>query len=229
MEILSFGKQQQLGLASNLESNNENRIANSFLRHYGAIEVISVVDAENNYATGNKIYIGSIDQNGLVLIWNLKDGEVLKMLKVQANAAYSISDSYPTKLLFSYQDEKTTYIELINLETDEKFKRIEGIRLGDESISSGSYCTHMGSKSKTFKSKKKSLKFIKKLEPHFFLSNISATSYCVSNKNPKTLRICNVNNLGIEAKVDLNQQTRYLKANSSLTALAACDGYNKKK
>ena len=66
METLSSGKLPQLSLASNLESNKKNRVAKDFLRHYGAIEVISVVASESEYTTRNQIYIGSIDQNGLM-------------------------------------------------------------------------------------------------------------------------------------------------------------------
>ena len=146
------------------------------------------------------------------------------MLKVQANAAYSISDTYPTKILVSYQDEKTTYIEIINSETNEKSKRIDEIRFEDESISSTSYCTYLGNKTNTFKSKSIIDIHSQSLGPYFFLSNTAATSYCVSSKRSTNLRIRNINNPGIEAKVDLKMQARYLKGNHSLTSLIACDG-----
>lgn len=62
------------------------------------------------------------------------------------------------------------------------------------------------------------------LEPYFFLSNLAANNYCVSNKNTRKLRFRNINFLDLEAKVDLQIPARCLKGNYSLTALIACDG-----
>lgn len=75
------------------------------------------------------------------------------MIKIQANAAYSISDTWPIKVLYSYQDEKNIYIEHINLETNEKIKIIDGIIFEDESVSPYSYRTQLGDKTNIFRSK----------------------------------------------------------------------------
>lgn len=89
----------------------------------------------------DKTFVGSVDITGIAILWNLENGEISHIVKLEGNSAYSISNSQPIRMMAAYIVEGIIYTEFDYTEKGEKMKNIEGVVYEDEYISPSYYST----------------------------------------------------------------------------------------
>ena len=62
----------------------------------------------------------------MALIWDLSDGSILQIKKIEPNASYLISETQPLKIISSYFKQEKMVTELIDLSTENRIQSVEG-------------------------------------------------------------------------------------------------------
>ena len=90
---------------------------------------------DRKLAVGNA-QVTSVDSSGMILFWDLSDGTILQIKKIEPNASYLISETQPFKVLSSYFQQEKVVAELLDLTTDNKIQSIENTILSDNLVAS---------------------------------------------------------------------------------------------
>lgn len=213
-----------------LKSKNttENEYVNNFLRHYSSVDFLNVISIDDRRLSVDNAQVTSVDSSGMVIVWDLSDGSILQIKKIEPNASYLISETQPLKIISSYFKQDKIIAELLDLSTENRIQSIEGFYDVENEL--GSTPSHMITLQKInseSKSMVKSFTFFLKntLEPNFFFANKNCRNFCIANKRDKQIWVSNIYQPGKRIKIDINMSLKILHSNHSFTSFIASDGY----
>mgnify|MGYP003578353339 CR=1 FL=1 len=141
-----------------LKSKNttENQYVKNFFRHYSPVEFLNVISIDDRRLSVENAQVTSVDSSGMALVWDLSDGSILQIKKIEPNASYLISETQSLKIISSYFKQDKIVAELLDLSTENRIQSVEGFYDVDNEL--GSTPSHMVSLQKINSESKSTVK-----------------------------------------------------------------------
>jgi len=97
-----------------------------FKKHYSSVDFLNVISIDDRRLSVDNAQVTSVDSSGMVIVWDLSDGSILQIKKIEPNASYLISETQPLKIISSYFKQDKIIAELLDLSTENRIQSIEG-------------------------------------------------------------------------------------------------------
>jgi len=191
--------------------NNEKPIL-IFKKHYASIEFLNIIPIDDRKLSVNNAQAISVDSSGMIIFWDLHDGTILQIKKIEPNASYLISETQPFKVLSASFRQEKVVAELLDLTTDNKIQSVENMLISEDLASTPS---HMVSLQKINLESKK---------PNFFFATKNCKNYCIANRKDREIWVSNISQPGRRIKININMNLKILKANHNFTSFIASNG-----